>query len=93
MFVAAPRSANVPEGIYAEVLPAAEYAVLTHSGTHDGIDRSYAALGTYANEHLISHRGPIREHYLGSTPSEPTGFTATEICWPIFSTTPPATQA
>jgi hypothetical protein len=41
------------------------------------------------NERLISHQGPIREHYLGSTHSQPTTFTATEICWPIFSTTPP----
>jgi len=89
LFVPAPPSAEPPEGIRAEVLPQAEFAVLTHSGGHDGIDRSYGALGTYANEHLISHQGPIREHYLGATPSEPTTFTATEICWPIFSTTPP----
>ena len=53
------------------------------------IDRSYGALGIYANEHLISDQGPIREHYIGATPSDPTTFTATEICWPIFSTTPP----
>ena len=33
-------------------------------------------------------QGPIREHYIGATPSAPTTFTATEICWPIFSTTP-----
>lgn len=89
MFVPAPESAEPPAGVRAEVLPQAEYAVLTHSGGHDGIDRSYAALGTYANEHLISHQGPIREHYLGGTPSNPTAFTATEICWPIFSTTSP----
>jgi len=88
LFVPAPQSADVPEGVRAEVLPQAEYAVLTHSGDHQGIDRSYAALGKYANEQLISHQGPIREHYLGSTPSEPTGFTATEICWPIFNTNP-----
>jgi DNA-binding transcriptional MerR regulator len=89
LFVAAPQFADAPEGIRAEVLPQGEFAVLTHSGGHDGIDRSYGALGKYANEHLISHPGPIREHYLGSTPADPTAFTATEICWPIFSTTPP----
>ncbi|MCZ4550758.1 MerR family transcriptional regulator [Gordonia rubripertincta] len=89
LFVPAPHSTEPPQGIRAEVLPQAEFAVLTHSGGHDGIDRSYAALGTYANEHLISHQGPIREHYIGGTPSAPTTFTATEICWPIFSTTPP----
>jgi DNA-binding transcriptional MerR regulator len=89
LFVPAPQSAPVPGGVRAEVLPEAEYAVLIHSGDHHEIDRSYAALGKYANEQLISRQGPIREHYLGSTPAEPTRFTATEICWPIFRTTPP----
>jgi DNA-binding transcriptional MerR regulator len=88
LFVAAPQSADPPEGVRAEVLPAVEYAVLTHSGGHDeSIDRSYGALGTYVNERLISHQGPIREHYLGGTPSAPAAFTATEICWPILRTT------
>ncbi|MCV7170460.1 MerR family transcriptional regulator [Mycobacterium manitobense] len=89
LFVPAPNFAHPPKGIRAEVLPQAEFAVLTHSGGHDGIDRSYAALGIHVNEHLISDQGPIREHYIGSTPSDPFNFTATEICWPIFSTTPP----
>lgn len=89
LFVPAPPSAHPPEGVRAEVLPQAEFAVLTHSGGHDGIYRSYGALGSYVNEHLISHQGPIREHYLGSRPTNPMTFTATEICWPIFSTAPP----
>lgn len=90
LFVPAPHSAHPPDGVRAEVLPPAEFAVLTHSGGHEGIDRSYGALGRYVNEHLISNQGPIREHYIGATPSAPTTFTATEICWPIFSTTPSA---
>ena len=89
LFVEAPPSADPPEGIRAEVLPRAEFAVLTHPGGHDGIDSSYAALGIYVNEHLISSQGPIREHYLGGTPADPARFTATEICWPIFGTTAP----
>ncbi|MDV8021602.1 MerR family transcriptional regulator [Rhodococcus sp. IEGM 1330] len=88
LFVAAPHSADPPDGVRAQLLPQAHFAVLTHSGGHEGIDRSYATLGTYTNEQLVSGPGPIREHYLGGTPSEPTAFTATEICWPIFSTTP-----
>lgn len=88
LFVAAPGSADPPDGIRAQVLPEAQFAVLTHSGGHEGIDRSYAALGTYVNERLVSGRGPIREHYIGATPSEPYAFTATEICWPIFGTAP-----
>jgi len=90
LFVPALHSIEPPEGVRAEVLPQAEFAVLTHSGGHEGIDRSYAALGTYVNEQLISRQGPIREHYFGGTPSAPTMFTATEICWPIFNTTPPS---
>ncbi len=86
LFVPAPNSTEPPEGVRAEVLPQAEFAVLTHPGGHDGIDRSYAALGTYVNERLISHQGPIREHYLGRALSDPPTFTATEICWPIFNT-------
>lgn len=89
MFVAAPPSADAPEGIDAVVFPKAEFAVLTHPGGHDGIDRSYAALGIYVNEHLISSQGPIREHYLGATATDPGRFTATEICWPIFNTIAP----
>lgn len=89
LFVAAPPSARPPEGVRAEILPSAEYAVLTHPGGHDGIDRSYAALGTYVNERLISDQGPIREHYIVGTHSDPMTFTATEICWPVFTTVAP----
>jgi len=88
MFVTAPSSADPPQGIHVDVLPTTEFAVLTHQGDHDRIDRSYAALGTYVNEHLISDQGPIREHYIGSTLANPMTFDATEICWPIFGTTP-----
>ncbi len=89
LFIPAPPNAPVPLGIRAHVLPEADYAVLTHSGDHEGIDRSYAALGKYANEQLISDQGPTREHYLGGSLSEPTHFEATEICWPIFRTASP----
>ena len=89
LFVPAPQSTMVPQGIRAHVLPQADYAVLTHSGNHEGIDRSYAALGKYANEQVISDQGPTREHYLGGSLFEPTHFTATEICWPIFRTASP----
>ncbi|MCO7191897.1 MerR family transcriptional regulator [Pseudonocardia sp. McavD-2-B] len=86
LFVPAPPSVGPPAGVRAEVLPRTEFAVLLHPGGHDGIDRSYAALGIYVNEHLISSQGPIREHYFGGTRTDPARFTATEICWPIFGT-------
>jgi len=90
MFVPAPPSTDPPRGVQTEMLPRTEFAVLTRAGGHDGIDLSYAALGIYVNEHLISSQGPIREHYFGGTPTDPARFTATEICWPIFSTTAPS---
>ncbi|MGN7131720.1 MerR family transcriptional regulator [Rhodococcoides corynebacterioides] len=86
LFVPAPEQVDPPADVRAAVLPDADHAVLTHLGGHDRIDRSYAALGVHVNEHLVSHAGPIREHYLGGTPAEPTAFTATEICWPIVLT-------
>ena len=88
LFIPTAHTALTPAKVRAQVLPQTEVAVLTHPGTHDGIDRSYGTLGTYVHEHLISHEGPIREHYVGAPPSDLTAFTATEICWPIFSTAP-----
>jgi DNA-binding transcriptional MerR regulator/effector-binding domain-containing protein len=68
------------------VLPEMDVAVITHHGRHSHIDRSYAKLGTYVSEHLIGEEGPIREYYLGSTPTDFATIERTEICWPIFST-------
>lgn len=89
LFIPNSHTTQAPEGIRAHILPPAELAVLTHQGTHEGLDRSYGALGTYVHEHLISQEGPIREHYIGGPTTDLTAFTATEICWPIFSTTTP----
>jgi DNA-binding transcriptional MerR regulator len=73
--------------VRALVLPAAEFAILTHAGpTHTGIDRSYGHLGSYVSNNLMSGHGPIREHYLGADRGLFTGFDRTEICWPIFGT-------
>jgi DNA-binding transcriptional MerR regulator len=89
LFIPVTHSVPVPATVRAETIPQAELAVLIHGGSEHGIDRSYGALGTYVHEHLISHEGPIRERYLGAPLSDLTAYTATEICWPIFSTTPP----
>ena len=86
LFVPVAASIPPPETVHAETLPAAEVAVLTHTGSGSGIDRSYGILGAYVHEHLISHEGPIREHYVGAPLSSLTHYTATEICWPIFNT-------
>jgi DNA-binding transcriptional MerR regulator len=76
-----------PDAVRVRVVEAGEVAVLTHHGTcHRDIDRSYGALGSYVNEHLISDQGPLREHYLGGHAGGFTDFDRTEICWPVFST-------
>jgi DNA-binding transcriptional MerR regulator len=86
LFVPVAASIPPPETVHAETLPPAEVAVLTHTGSGSGIDRTYGILGAYVHEHLISHEGPIREHYVGAPLSNLTDYTATEICWPIFNT-------
>ena len=86
LFVPVAASIPPPQTVHAETLPPAEVAVLTHIGPASGIDRTYGLLGAYVHEHLISHEGPIREHYVGAPLSDLTHYTATEICWPIFNT-------
>jgi DNA-binding transcriptional MerR regulator len=68
-------------------IPAAELAVIVHSGSHDDADRSYGALARYVAEHAIGVDGPVREYYLAyrhDTADESAW--RTEICWPVFST-------
>ena len=86
LFIPTDNPIAPPVPVRSRVLAAAEVAILTHQGTsHADIDRSYAQLGTYVTEHLISDQGPIREHYLGPEPGHFASFVRTEICWPIFS--------
>jgi DNA-binding transcriptional MerR regulator len=86
LFVPVGSSTPPSKTVHAETIPSAEVAVLTHTGSDSGIDRTYGMLGAYVHEHLISHEGPIREHYVRAPLSDITGYTATEICWPIFNT-------
>lgn len=86
LFVPVAASVPPPETVRAEMLPPADVAVVTHNGSGPGIDRTYGMLGAYVHEHLISHEGPIREHYVGAPLSNLTDYTATEICWPILDT-------
>jgi DNA-binding transcriptional MerR regulator len=73
----------------ATVIPAAELAVITHRGAHQGIDRSYGALADYVARHELAVDGPIREYYVVArhdTPNEEQW--RTEVGWPIFRTGP-----
>jgi DNA-binding transcriptional MerR regulator len=67
-------------------LPAARYAVALHVGPHSDVDRSYAALGTYAAEHGSDGSGPVRERYLtGPFDTSDDALWRTEVCLPLVS--------
>jgi DNA-binding transcriptional MerR regulator len=67
--------------------PQIELAVITHTGSHADVDRSYGALATYVSEHTLAIEGPIREYYLvGRNDTEDELAWRTEIGWPIFDT-------
>jgi DNA-binding transcriptional MerR regulator len=69
------------------MVPAAELAVIIHSGSHADVDRSYGALATYVNEHALAVDGPVREYYLvGRRDTNEERSWRTEIGWPIFDT-------
>jgi effector-binding domain-containing protein len=68
-------------------VPAAELAVILHTGSYADADRAYGALAAYVTDHALQVDGPIREYYLvgrHDTPDESAW--RTEIGWPIFST-------
>jgi len=65
-------------------LPAGRFAVALHAGAHSDIDRTYAALGTYAAEHGRDGAGPVRERYLTDPLENPDSAQwRTEVCWPL----------
>jgi DNA-binding transcriptional MerR regulator len=64
-------------------LPAGEWAVTVHIGSHSSLDRTHAALGSYVTERLVAVDGRVQENYL---PDGPDGLARTEICWPVFQT-------
>ncbi len=72
-------------------LPAGRFAVALHTGPHRDVDRTYAALGTYAGAHGRDGTGPVRERYL-TDPLRITDSTQwrTEVCWPLAPADPQA---
>jgi DNA-binding transcriptional MerR regulator len=69
------------------VAPPTELAVITHTGSHADVDRSYGALATYVTEHTLAIEGPVREYYLvGRHDTGDEQAWRTEIGWPIFDT-------
>jgi DNA-binding transcriptional MerR regulator/effector-binding domain-containing protein len=67
-------------------LPAGRFAVALHAGPHRDIDRTYAALGSYAAAHGRDGTGPVRERYLADPLDTPDSIQwQTEVCWPLAS--------
>jgi len=65
-------------------LPAGRFAVALHAGPHRDVDRTYAALGTYAGARGRDGSGPVRERYLVDPLGTPDSSAwRTEICWPL----------
>jgi DNA-binding transcriptional MerR regulator len=69
------------------LIPAAELAVIEHSGPPADVDRAYGTLAAYVTRHALAVDGPIREYYLtGQRDTPDTSRWRTEIGWPIFRT-------
>ena len=65
-------------------LPAGRFAVALHVGAHRDVDRTYAALGTYAGAQGRDGAGPVRERYLTDPLVTPDNNQwRTEVCWPL----------
>lgn len=78
---APPRTGRV----HPVTLPAAELAVATHVGEHDGVDVTYGELGAWVVANAMSVAGPVREVYLvGPRDSADPAAWRTEIGWPVF---------
>jgi DNA-binding transcriptional MerR regulator/effector-binding domain-containing protein len=72
-------------------LPAGRFAVALHAGPHRDVDRTYAALGTYAAAHDRDGAGPVRERYLAEPLDTPDSAQwRTEVCWPLAPAGPQA---
>ena len=60
-----------------------------HAGPLESVDRTDAALGRVVAERAIGVPGPIRENYVvGAYETPHEEHHRTEICWPVFHTSP-----
>lgn len=74
--------------VHPVTLPAAELAVTTHVGEHDGVEVTYGRLGTWVVENAMSVAGPVREVYrVGPRDTSDPAAWRTEIGWPVFRVT------
>ncbi len=87
LFVPFEHDAGPAGRVKQRVIPAGEFAVITHLGSHANADIAYGMLAAYVTEHALTVDGPIREHYLvGQQHTSDEDAWVTEIAWPIFQT-------
>ena len=78
-----PAAALDGTGVRWELL-AGRFAVALHAGPHRDVDRTCAALGTYAGARGRDGTGPVRERYLDDPLHTPDATQwRTEVCWPL----------
>lgn len=84
-----PTSAPPRTGrVHPVTLPAAELAVTTHVGEHNGVEVTYGELGTWVVQNAMSVAGPVREVYLvGPRDTRDPAAWRTQIGWPVFRVT------
>jgi DNA-binding transcriptional MerR regulator/effector-binding domain-containing protein len=84
VFIPVAGPAPAVGNVHPFTVPSAELAVTVHKGSHQDMDRTYGALGSYVTERGIGIEGPVREYYLTGA-AETTDVTQwrTEVCWPI----------
>jgi DNA-binding transcriptional MerR regulator/effector-binding domain-containing protein len=64
--------------------PAGRFAVALHAGPHSDVDRTYAAVGSYAAAQDRDGAGPVLERYLTDPFGTPDRTQwRTEVCWPL----------
>jgi DNA-binding transcriptional MerR regulator len=69
------------------ILPAIDLATTIHLGSHDDIDVTYGALGSWVSEHALQVAGPVWEIYhVGPRDTDNRDEWRTEIGWPVFHT-------
>jgi effector-binding domain-containing protein len=81
--------ANPPTGgaVKPFIIPAVDLATTMHVGTHDDINVTYGALGTYVSQQALAVAGPVREIYhIGPRDTDDDHAWRTEIGWPVFQT-------
>ena len=78
------KPAPPPGRVHATTIVGGDALVAVHAGPFADLDRTYAALGTAANELGVAADGAIREIYLvgPDQTADPLRF-RTEVCWPI----------